>query len=256
MNKTIRKLPLSVAIITKNEEGNLPDCLESVAFADDIVVVDSGSTDRTVEIARNYGCRVFVESWKGNGLQYNSALEKCKYKWCLVIDADERIPPETREAILSVLVNPSHDAYSFPRRNYFHGKWVKHSDWWPDRVIRLMRKDTGRYLPGTHGKWTTNSKLNNSINCPIHHYSFSNYSDMLITLNNYTNAISKELLKKERRTKALVPIYHGLSMFLKIYILKRGFLDGFDGLVIAITKAGGSFFKYAKLLELQDKNKT
>ncbi len=255
MNTTNKKCQLSVAIITKNEEGNLRDCLEGVAFADDIVVVDSGSTDRTVEIARSSGCRVFVESWKGNGLQYNSALEKCKYKWCLVIDADERIPPETREAILAVLENPSHDAYSFPRKNYFHGQWVKHSDWWPDRVIRLMRKDTGRFQPGTHGKWITNSKLSNSIKCPIHHFSFSNYSDMLITLDKYTNAVSKELLKKGRKIKAFDPVYHGLSMFLKIYILKRGFLDGFDGFVIAITKAGGSFFKYAKLLELQ-KNKS
>ena len=248
MNK---KFPLSVAIITKNEECNLPACLASVGFADDIVVVDSGSTDRTVEIAKKFGCRVFVEDWKGNGLQYSSALEKCNNKWCLVIDADERIPPDAKEAILAVLVNPSHDAYSFPRRNYFHGQWVKHSDWWPDRVIRLVRKDKGRFLPGTHGKWITSGKLNNTMHYPIHHYSFSTYSDMLITLDNYTNAVSEELFNKGRKIHLLVPIYHGLSMFFKIFILKRGFLDGFDGLVIAITKAGGSFFKYAKLLELQ-----
>lgn len=136
-----RKAQLSVAIITKNEEKRLPDCLKSVSFANDIVVVDSGSTDRTVEITKEFGCRVFVEEWKGYGPQKNSAVKKCKYEWVLIVDADERIPEETGHEIMKILSSSdSADAYSFPRKNFFHNKWIRHCGWWPDRVIRLFKK--------------------------------------------------------------------------------------------------------------------
>jgi glycosyltransferase involved in cell wall biosynthesis len=242
---------LSVAIITKNEEARLPACLESVSFADDIVVVDSGSTDRTVEIAKGFGCRVYVEEWKGYGPQKQSAVDKCKHEWVLIIDADERIPLETKRAIKEVLASPLADAYSFPRRNYLHSRWIRHSGWWPDRVVRLVRKNKGRFHGLTHEKWVTTGRVNDTLNTPIEHFSFSTYSHMLRTLDNYSTAISRELFEKGKRTNMFAPIYHGIGMFLKVYLLKRGFFDGLDGLVIALTSAGGSFFKYAKLLELQ-----
>lgn len=248
------RLPLSVAVITKNEEQRLPDCLRSVSFAGDIVVVDSGSTDRTVEIAEGFGCRVFVEEWKGYGPQKNSALQRCRYEWVLVLDADERIPPETAREISGVLQNPSADAYSFPRKNYLRGRWIRHSGWWPDRVVRLVRKDRGRFDHPVHEKWQTDGVISN-IDSPIEHYSFSSYSDMLRTLDDYSTAIAEDLFSRGEKANRLSPVYHGAGMFFKTYFLKRGFLDGLDGLVIALTKAGGSFFKYAKLLEFRGREK-
>lgn len=255
MDRSNNKCSLSVAIITKNEEKNLPDCLASVAFADEIIVVDSGSTDRTVEIAGDFGCRVFIEEWKGFGFQKNSAIQKSKHEWILILDADERVPTETKQRIIEILdSNKAADAYCFPRKNFFHGKWIRHSDFWPDRQIRLVRKSRGSYQAAIHEKWSTEGEVEN-VDVPIEHYSFTSYSDMLDTLNEYSTIIAAELLSSGKRANCLSPVYHGLGMFMKIYLIKGGILDGFDGLVIAITKAGGAFFKYAKLLELQQNNK-
>jgi len=245
------KILLSVAIITKNEEYRLPDCLKSVSFADDIVVVDSGSTDKTVEIAKEFGCRVFVEDWKGDGPQKNSAVKKCRHEWVLIVDADERIPGETAREIRQIISGPkSADAYSFPRRNYFHGRWIRYCGWWPDRIVRLIRKSNGCFHAITHGRWETDGVLK-KIDVPIDHYSFTGYSNMLTILEARSTDMAKELLDAGKKANILTPFLHGITMFLKVYILKLGFLNGFDGFIIAITKAGGSFFKYAKLLELQ-----
>ena len=247
-------MKLSVAIITKNEEKNLPDCLKSVTFADDIVVVDSGSSDKTVDIAKEFGCRVFIEDWKGYGPQKNSAVDKCKYEWVFLLDADERVSIETKELIVKVLKRPDADAYRFNRKNYLHGKWLKHSGYWPDRQIRLVNKTKGLFQSVIHEQWITDGLVQN-IDAYIEHYAFSNYSDMLRTLNEYSTIIARELFTSGKRANILSPLYHGIGMFFKIYLVERGFLDGMDGLVTAFTKAGGSFFKYAKLLELQREEK-
>lgn len=248
---TEQKIQLSVAVITKNEEEKLPDCLKSISFADDIVVVDSGSTDKTAEIAENFGCRVFVEEWKGYGPQKNSAVQKCRNEWVLIVDADERIPDETKKEIKEVIGNPeSADAYSFPRKNFFHGKWIKHGGWWPDESVRLVRRNAGKFHGLTHEIWVTGGRLKR-LDVPIEHYSFKNYSDMLKKLDEYSTLTSHQLHESGARSHLLAPVFHCIAMFFKSYILRLGFLDGFDGLIIAITAAEGSFFKYAKLLEMQ-----
>jgi glycosyltransferase involved in cell wall biosynthesis len=246
---------LSVAVITKNEEIHLPGCLRSVSFAGDCVVVDSGSTDRTTDIAREFGCRVFVEDWKGYGPQKNSAIEKCIHDWVLLIDADERVPKETGELVMRALQRPDADAYRFKRKNYLHGRWLKHSGYWPDWQIRLVNKTKGSFQSIIHEKWVTNGTLRDLDAC-IEHYAFSNYSDMLKTLDEYSSITARELFGSGKRATLFSPLYHGVAMFLKIYLLEHGLLDGMDGLVTAFTKAGGSFFKYAKLLELQRENRT
>jgi glycosyltransferase involved in cell wall biosynthesis len=247
-------LTISVAIITKNEEEQLPDCLKSVAFVDDIVVVDSGSADRTVEIAGRFGCRVFQEDWKGYGPQKNSAVEKCRHEWVFLLDADERVPRETADSIATVLADPSADAYSFRRKNYLHGRWLRHSGYWPDRQIRLVNKSHGSFRGMIHEQWSTEGRIVD-LDAHIDHYAFSGYSDMLQTLNDYSTVIAEEMHASGRRANALSPVYHGVGMFLKIYLIEMGFLDGLDGLVTALTKAGGSFFKYAKLIELQQRKR-
>jgi len=246
---------LSAAIITKNEEKNITDCLKSIAFADEIVVIDSGSTDKTVEIARDFGCRVFVEEWKGDGPQKNSAIDKCSHEWVLIVDADERVPWETKDEIRRLIdKSDSADAYSFPRKNYFHGRWIKHCGWWPDRIIRLVKKSKGRYKSITHGIWSANGAPAKT-HVPIEHYSFSCYSDMLKIMEDRSSDMAKELFEAGKSVYISTPFFHGISMFVKIFLLKLGFLDGLDGFVIAATRAGGSFLKYAKLLELQRKKK-
>ena len=250
------KIPLSVAIITKNEEKNLPDCLKSVFFANDIVVVDSGSTDMTVEIAQDFGCRVFIEEWKGDGPQKNSAVDKCKHKWVLVVDADERIPKETAHEIMRIINDPeSADAYSFPRRNYFKGRWIKYCGWWPDRITRIVKKSKGSFTPTIHhGRWQTSGVLK-KVDVPIDHYSYRDYSDMIALLNPKSSNMAKELFDAGNRANIFTPFIHGIAMFIKVYIIRLGFMNGFDGFVIALTRASGTFFKYAKLLELQRLNK-
>ena len=246
---------LSVAVITKNEEIHLPGCLRSVSFAEDRVIVDSGSTDKTIDIAREFGCRVFIEDWKGYGQQKNSAIEKCMHDWVLLIDADERVPEETGGLILATLQKPDADAYRFKRRNYLHGRWLRHSGYWPDWQVRLVNRTKGSFQSFIHEKWVTNGTLRD-LDASIEHYAFSNYSDMLKTLDEYSSITARELYAAGRRATTFSPLYHGVGMFLKIYLLELGLLDGIDGLVTAFTKAGGSFFKYAKLLELQSESRT
>ncbi|MEJ2697225.1 MAG: glycosyltransferase family 2 protein [Candidatus Sulfobium sp.] len=245
------KLSLSVAVITKDEEKNLPACLAGVSFADDIVVVDSGSADGTLSIAREFGCRVFVEDWKGYGPQKNSAVSKCRHPWVLVLDADERVPRDTRDEIIRTLqAGPDADAFRVKRKNFLHGRWLRHSGYWPDRQIRLVNREKGSFQNVIHERWVTSGPVRD-LDGYIEHYAFDGYSDMLKTLDDYSTVIASELHASGRRANALSPSYHGIGMFLKIYFLERGFLDGLDGLVTALLKAGGSFFKYAKLLELQ-----
>jgi len=249
------KVPLSVAIITKNEQVRLPDCLRSVSFVDDIVIVDSESTDDTVNIAKQFGCRVFVEDWKGDGPQKNSAIAKTKNEWVLVLDADERLTCEAKEEIMAIISSETNaDAYSFPRKSIFHGKWIKHGGWWPDRVVRLFKKSKGRYHSITHGQWITTGKQGLAKGS-LEHYSFVDYSDMIKRLNNYSSFRANEMFNEKAASSYFKAASHGLFMFFNSFVLKRGFLEGLDGLVIALTTAGVSFFKYAKLVENHKYNK-
>jgi (heptosyl)LPS beta-1,4-glucosyltransferase len=223
-----------------------------VAFADEIVVVDSGSSDRTVEIARSFGCRIYVEDWKGYGFQVDSVVEKYRNEWVLIMDADESIPEETRRAIGGIVTLPSAAAAcSFPRKNHLYGRWMRHSDMWSDRVVRHVWRGAGRFHVQSHGKWRTEGLLDEFLLCPIEHYSFKGFSDMITTLNKRTTTIAGEEYKSMRKVSPLTPAVHGFSMFFRMYFLKLGFLDGFDGFTMALIKSAGSYFKYAKILELQ-----
>jgi len=243
-------VPLSVMLITKDAARKLRVCLESVAFADEIVILDCGSTDDTEEIAKEFGARWYVEPWKGFGPQKNSALEKCSNEWVLAIDADERVPARTARVISRVLAGRKlADAYSFRRKNYFHGKWIKMGEWWPDEVIRLLRKSAGRYEGVLHEKWTTSGRLE-KLTCEIEHYSFDNYSDMIQVMDRYSKIWAEEMHAEGKKAGPADALLRFSWMFFRSYFLRRGFLAGFDGFMIALTKAMGSFFKYAKLHEL------
>lgn len=248
-NKTL----LSVAIITKNEEERLPNCLKSVTFADEILVVDSGSRDGTVELAKSFGARVLIEAWRGYSGQKQYAVDQCLHDWVLILDADERIPRETAQVIGQELAgnDATISAYGFRRKNFLHGKWIEHCGWWPDRIVRLVNRKAGGFdgRP-VHEKWITEGKVRD-LDAVIEHISFRNYSELLAKMENYSNLASKEMFEKNARVNAVTPILHGLWMFIRTYFLEWGILDGFDGFVISTTNAGGSFLKYAKAREMR-----
>lgn len=245
-----RKTAISVAIITLNEEDRLPECLTSIAFADDLVIVDSGSTDRTIEIARNFGARVFSEPWRGFGPQKQFAIEQCKEDWILLIDADERLPPATIAEIKTTVNSSSHQAYSLPRKNFFLDRWIRHAGWWPDRTIRLFKRDTARMPPQlVHESLEVNGRIG-ELASPIIHYPFRDLSHMMIKMDKYSSAGALELRKGGGSSSYLKAISRASWAFFYNYLIRGGILDGGPGLVIAISDAVNKFFKYAKLREM------
>ena len=173
--------PLSIAIITKNEEERLADCLRSVSFAQEIIVIDSGSTDNTVDIAKTHGARVFIEEWQGFSAQKQLAVDHCQNDWVLIVDADERIPAKTAHTISTLIQQENHriSAYSFRRKNYLHGRWIKYCGWWPNPVVRLVDKRKGSFDGrAVHESWQTAGTIE-GLEAEIDHLSFRNYSELI-----------------------------------------------------------------------------
>jgi glycosyltransferase involved in cell wall biosynthesis len=253
LNSTLDKSSLSVAVITQNEAENLPACLKSVAFAEQIVVVDSGSTDHTIDIARSFGCEVFLEPWRGGfGAQKQFALDQCRHPWILVLDADERIPPETAIIIRDIVAKklPMAAGYSFPRKNFFQGRWIKHTGWWPDRIIRLFQKDLGRMTEAiVHEAIHVNGPVK-ALDVPIEHYTESRLSALLLKIDKYSTLGAQEAFAAGQRATAGSAMFRASLTFVQDYLLRLGLLDGPQGLTLAMTDAVNKYFKYAKLAEL------
>lgn len=252
MDAVAGKLSLSVAIITKNEEERLPDCLASVAFADDVVVVDAESSDRTVELAEASGARVFVEPWRGFGPQKQFAIEQCRHRWVLVLDADERIPPETAVVIRDLLAGEmACSAYSLLRKNFFIDRLIRYGSWKNDRVTRLFDKTVCHMPPQmVHESLVVNGDIG-VLDSTILHYARTDLSQAIDKLNRYSTIGAQEMYKRGRTTSIIEASLRSLWCFVYNYILRLGFCDMFAGLVIAVSDAVETFFKYAKLLELQ-----
>ena len=245
------KLSLSVAIITKNEEDRLPECLASVSFAAEVVVVDSGSTDRTVAIAREFGAVVYEEAWQGFGRQKQLAIDRCSHDWVLVLDADERVTAEARQEISEVLATGSCVAYSFPRKNYFCGRWLKHAGWWPDRVVRLFRKDSARMSQrSVHESLEVHGPVGN-LQHPLIHFANNGLEQTLNKVNHYSSAGAKELFAQGKTASITKALLRAAWAFFYNYILRGGFLDRGEGFVVAVSDFMNVFFKFAKLRELQ-----
>lgn len=249
----MEKVPLSVAIITKNEEQNIHACLQSVAFAHQIVVVDSGSDDATLEIAAAFGCDIYHESWHGFGPQKQLAIDKCGQSWVLVLDADERIPSETADIIKKIVKDARTQAvgFSFPRKNFFQDRWIRHAGWWPDRVVRLFRRQAGRMTTATvheavevHGQVT-------QLNAPIEHYTESSLSKVLQKIDKYSTLGAQESFAAGKRSSPYSAFFRALVTFIQGYIFRLGFMDGRQGLTLAVADSVNKYFKYAKLSELE-----
>ena len=250
-------MPLSVAIIAQDEGENITDCLRSVAFAEQIVLVDSGSSDDTVSIARQFGCDVYEEPWRGGfGLQKQFAIDQCRYAWILVLDADERIPPETASVLRQIFQSSDQKiaGYSFPRKNYFQGRWIRHAGWWPDRIVRLFRKGYGGMSPARVHEGVEVCGAVVPLDAPIVHCTESNLSKILLKIDRYSTLGAEEAYRKGQKTTAAAAYFRAAFTFIQDYILRLGALDGAQGLTLAVTDSVNKFFKYAKLAELGRKS--
>lgn len=242
---------LSVAIITRNEADRITNCLQSVYFADEMVIVDSGSTDDTAAIAQQFGGKVIHQPFLGFGPQKQFAVDHCNHDWVLLLDADERVPEVSVAAILKAVRSAEKGAAAFEiqRKNFLHGRWIRHCGWWPDPLIRIVNRKQGRFSEDmVHERWLTDGKVR-SLLCVIEHRSFRNYSDMIEKLQHYSSLGAAQMGAQGHRSSPWSPLLHGFWTFVQVYGLRLGFLDGFDGFMIALLNAGGSFMKYAKCWE-------
>jgi glycosyltransferase involved in cell wall biosynthesis len=239
---------LSVTVITKNEAENIEACLRSVPFADQVLVLDSGSTDNTVQIAQALGAEVSVSlDWQGFGVQKNRALALANSDWVLSLDADERLSPELQEEIRTVLEAPAFDAYSFPRLSSYCGQYMHHSGWYPDRVTRLFRRQSAQFSDDlVHEKIVTSSTVG-ELESNLLHESYRSFEAVLDKANRYSSAGAQSLLKKGRKASLRTALGHGLWAFFRTYFLRLGFLDGRMGFVLAISIAESTYYRYLKL---------
>ena len=246
---------LSVILITKNEAANIKDCLESVSFANEIIVVDSQSSDQTVKIAQSFGAKVENTSdWPGFGPQKNRALNLATQDWVLSIDADERVTPELKQEILAVIDSSSSaDCYAIPRLSWYCGRFMKHSGWHPDYVERLFKRGSAKFSDHlVHERLLPNGPVK-KLNHHFLHYSFKNFSQVLQKVDSYSTASANQAFQQGKKSSVLKAIGHGLWAFFRTYFLRLGFLDGQQGLALAISNAEGTYYRYIKIWLLNQK---
>lgn len=245
---------LSVLIRTKNEERNIERVIKSVqGLADEIVVLDSGSTDRTVEIAKSLGAKVFFKEWEGGGNQLNYGVGLCSGEWVLVLDADEEASIELRESIKKELKNPRYEVYKLCRRTFYLGDFLNHA-WYPEWRVRLFKKGKVRFEGELHESVIFEGKAE-KLKGDIYHYSFKSLEDQYLKVVKYAKTMA-DVMKKEGKSFRLHNlIFNPLWHFFKVYFLKLGFLDGIRGFFVAMSGAIYVFLKYKFLYELELKDK-
>jgi len=242
---------LSAVVVCLNEEDKISDCLESLSFVDDIVVVDSGSTDKTLEICRAKGARVFHNEWKGYIEQKNFALAKVDSEWVLSLDADERISAGLRAEILAEIENPRADGYQIPRLAYYINRWIYRCGWFPDRKMRLFRRTLGRWIgENPHDKISVGDGKVADMEGIIYHLSFDDIASHVRTLNDFSTIGARERLKKGKRSGMIFVITRPLFTFIKMYVVRLGFLEGAPGFILSALSAYHVFSKYWKIMEM------
>lgn len=245
---------LSVIIITKNEAHNLRDCLQSVSWADQIVVVDSGSSDGSQAICREFNCTLQEADWPGFGPQKSRALALATHEWILSIDADERVSDELRDEILRTIKSSSNQGYDIPRNSTYCGRFIKHAGWTPDYVLRLFRRESGRFTDDkVHEKVVIQGSVE-KLTTPLTHYSFDSLDQVLDKVNHYSTLGAQQLYNKGKRASLGKAIFKGFWSFIRTYFLRMGILDGREGMMLAISNAEGTYYKYAKLALLSREN--
>ncbi|MDC4204090.1 MAG: glycosyltransferase family 2 protein [Candidatus Manganitrophus sp.] len=242
---------VSVTVITRDEEGEIDACLQSLAWADEIVVVDSGSTDRTVEIARKYTEKVFHHVWSGYADQKNWAIDQASHPWILSVDADERVPKALQEEIKQVLGSPSpYAGYLIPRKNFFLGRWIRHGGWSPDHVLRLFKRESGRF-----GERKVHESIRltgpvGTLESPLEHYTYRSMEDYFDRMDRYSTLAAEEMFEQGKRANGIDLFLRPWATFIKMVFLRQGFRDGIDGLLLGRLYSVYTFSKYAKLYKM------
>ncbi len=248
------KLPLSLIVITLNEEKNIERCIRSVPFASDILVLDSGSTDRTVDIARKLGARTLQEPWRGYARQKIRATALARNEWVLSLDADEALSELAQKEIVELFQTSQPatdiDAYSFPRKANYLGRWMNHTGMYPDRQTRLYNRARTQWKDAqVHEK--IEAKSVREFSGDILHWPFIDISDQIQTINRYSSLRANELMEQNQKISSLKMVTKTVSKFFETFFLKKGFLDGQEGLIASIVTAFSTFLRWSKLRELQ-----
>lgn len=244
---------ISATIITLNEEEHIGRCLKSVqGVADELVVVDAGSQDQTCTIAARLGARVLRRDWTNYSDQKNFAASQASHDWILSLDADECLSDLLRQQLLTVKANPGRaDAYEFPRRTFYLGRWIRHCGWYPDHKVRLYRRERGQWQGAfVHEHLSCDGSVVR-LKGDLLHYTCDSVSDHACRVGKYTTLAAQDLLDRGRRSGPLKLVLSPLAAFMSSYFLKAGFLDGFRGLLISTFSAYYNFLKYSKLWDLQ-----
>jgi len=245
---------LSVVVVTRDEEERLRACLESVAWADEIVVVDAESEDKTVTIAREFTDRVVVRPWPGYAAQKNAALDLATGDWALSLDADEVVSPELRSEIAGVLASDGPaDGYAVPRRNIFWGRWIRHGGLYPDWQVRLFRRGRGRFVPrAVHESVSVDGRVERLVG-HLEHRSYRDVSDFLARADRYSTLAAEEWVRAGARVRASDLVLRPLGRFLSMYLFKGGWLDGRPGFLLAALYAYYVFIRSVKAWELKER---
>ena len=245
-------MSLSVIVICGNNVATIRRCLDSVSWAEEIVVVDSGSTDGTLDVARELATTVRqTADWPGHGPQKNRALGLATGDWVLSLDSDEWVTPELRAGLEAAMVSPGDKvAFFMPRRSSFCGRFMRHSGWWPDHVTRLWRRGSARFSEDhTHDRVIVDGKMGR-LPHPVMHEAVTDLEQMLVKINMYSSSSAAMFHRDGRRTSLFTALLHGGWAFFRTYFLRLGFLDGREGLMLAVINAENSYYRYAKLMLL------
>ncbi len=244
------KLPISLVVVTLNEEKNIERCLKSAPWADELLVLDSGSHDRTRELAEKMGAKVLNEPWRGYGAQKHRAVDLAKNDWVFAIDADEEISPELSLEIQQFFSQLQAEvAYSVPRKSFYLGRWIMHGGWYPDAQTRLFQRHFSQWNKKVIHERVVSPTVR-SLKAPLYHYVFRNVEHHVATNNRYSSLQAEEYLKNGGRFSFFKFLFKPLSKFLECYFLKLGFLDGRAGFVIAVGAAYSVFIRWAKIWQL------
>ncbi len=238
---------ISAIIITKNESEHIARCIESILWADEIIILDSGSTDDTVAICKQYTPHVFTTDWPGFGLQKQRALDKANGDWVFSIDADEYVTSELKQEIQKATQQKGVDGFDIPRLSSYCGKNIMHAGWWPDYTLRLFKRESGYFTDSpVHEKIIVQGTIQ-KFNYPILHEAFIDPDEVLHKVNSYSTLGAKKLLKAQKKTNLPSAIFRGFWSFFRTYFLKLAILDGQHGLMLSISNAEGTYYKYLKL---------
>jgi glycosyltransferase involved in cell wall biosynthesis len=241
---------VSVYMITYNNEETIERALKSVTWANEIVIVDSFSNDRTVEIGRKFTDKLFQRKWPGHRDQYQYAADLTTHEWIMFVDADEEVSPELAEEVRRELGGGAEEVKGFfvYRRTFYLGRWIRYGGWYPDGEIRLYRRDKGRWEGGLHAKVVVNGKVRSLKNQYLH-YTYRNISDQIQTIDRYSQIAVEDMLESGEKFSLLKLLLHPPFRFIKEYLFKSGFRDGMPGFIIVVATMFFVFIKYAKLWE-------